>query len=82
MIVNKIQYNASKIDEALIRLNTEKKKATIISGVETNENIIALTFDGLTDRETMKKIFKLMNDTSSKATFLYRVLKRQKTVTL
>lgn len=70
MIVNKIQYNASKeIDEALIRLNTEKKKATIISGVETNENIIALTFDGLTDRETMKEIFKLMNDTSSKATF-------------
>ncbi|MDK2942473.1 MAG: peptidoglycan-N-acetylglucosamine deacetylase [Acetobacterium sp.] len=70
MIVNKIQYDASKeIDDALTRLSNDRQKADIIVGTETNNGVIALTFDGLSDRETMDKIIVLLNENKMNGTF-------------
>lgn len=68
--INKIQYDAtSEIDEANNKLQTDKKKAGIISGTGTNENVVALTFDGLTDESTMEKIVNMLSEYNMKGTF-------------
>ncbi|CQR74893.1 Peptidoglycan-N-acetylmuramic acid deacetylase PdaA precursor [Sporomusa ovata DSM 2662] len=63
-------YNADKeVAQALAQLEKSQEKATIVTGVPGSSRQIALTFDGLTDRNTMQQILVLLKKYNSKATF-------------
>lgn len=70
IIINeKNKYDASKeVSEALSLLNSSKK-AEIITNVKTSDNIVALSFEGMTDANTMNAIVNLLDEYGVKATF-------------
>ena len=65
----KNKYDASEeIKDALNLLNSSEK-AEIITNVKTSSNIVALSFEGMTDATTMEKIVDLLDEYGIKATF-------------
>ncbi|WP_094605561.1 hypothetical protein SPSIL_012900 [Sporomusa silvacetica DSM 10669] len=63
-------YNADEeVAQALAQLEKSQEKATIVTGVPGSSRQIALTFDGLTDRNTVQQILVLLEKYNSKATF-------------
>lgn len=63
-------YNADKeIAQAMQEIKSSGEKATVIVHKNSNERVIALTFDGLTDRTTIRKLLNLLKKYDSKATF-------------
>lgn len=59
-------YNSS---HALEKLKSENGKASIIDRFQSDDNIIALTFDGMTDTEDMIKIKDILNKYNVEASF-------------
>lgn len=69
IINNKSIYNASEeIKEALAAVDANKK-VEIISNVDSPLNMVAVSFDGLSNKDTMLKITDLLKRYGVKATF-------------
>ncbi len=68
-IVKKKKYDASYEIEEAKKIYDINKKAQIIENINTDSNSIALTFDGLSDKETTFQILDLLNRYKLKATF-------------
>ncbi|MTK11399.1 MAG: polysaccharide deacetylase family protein, partial [Clostridiaceae bacterium] len=69
VINKKSNYDASEeIKKALNSLNSNKK-ADFITNVDTSSNIVALSFEGLSDKDTMDKIVHMLDEHGIKATF-------------
>lgn len=67
---NKDRYEASDlIKKSMSALKKEGKSAKVISDVITTKKVAALTFKGLSDRNTNKKIIDLMSSHNRKGTF-------------
>ncbi len=63
-------YNAdAQIAQALEQMKNSKDRATVITSSDSGQRIIALTFDGLTDRTTVQQILDLLKKYNAKATF-------------
>ncbi|MGC7873054.1 polysaccharide deacetylase family protein [Desulfosporosinus sp. SYSU MS00001] len=64
------QYNAdSEIEKSLRNLSKNGYKAEEISGVNTGENVTAITFEGMVDQKTTKKLLALLKSYDVKSTF-------------
>lgn len=75
IINSRSNYDSSQeIKYALNSLNTEKK-AKVLTDVETESNIVALSFESIDDKETMENILKLLNEYEIKATFFVSGIK-------
>lgn len=68
-IVKKKKYDASYEIEEAKKIYDINKKAQIIENINTDSNSIALTFEGLSDKETTFEILDLLNKYNLKATF-------------
>ncbi|AKN29833.1 polysaccharide deacetylase [Clostridium carboxidivorans P7] len=69
IISKKSKYDASEeIKKALSSLNNSKK-ADVITNVDASANVVSLSFDGLSDKDTMNKIVTMLNEHGIKATF-------------
>lgn len=69
-------YDAEKeINAALKKLEIQREESFVIKEIDTDENIIAITFDGITDKQTMEGILSLLSDYDSKATFFVPAIK-------
>ncbi len=68
-INEKNKYDASKEIKDALKLLSSNKKAEIITNVKPSSNVIALSFEGITDADTMKKIVDLLDEYGMKATF-------------
>lgn len=68
-IVKKKKYDASYEIEEAKKIYDINKKAQIIENINTDSNSIALTFEGLSDKETTFEILDLLNRYKLKATF-------------
>lgn len=63
------RYDATnEINKAMKRLK-ENKKAEIVSDIKTLENMVSLTFSGLSDPKSNEKIIDLLSKYNRKATF-------------
>lgn len=68
-INKKGKYDASKeIKEALSLLNSNKE-ADVITNAQTSSNIVSLSFEGLSNKDTMNKIIDMLDKYGIKATF-------------
>ncbi|WP_097028452.1 polysaccharide deacetylase family protein [Clostridium peptidivorans] len=68
-INKKGKYDASKeIKEALNLLNSNKE-ADVITNAHTSSNIVSLSFEGLSNKDTMNKIIDMLDKYGIKATF-------------
>ncbi len=64
------KYSATKeIDLALEKLKKQRQKAHELSGVNAEEKVVAITFDDLTDYQTMEALLRLLDSYSARATF-------------
>ncbi|WP_297419800.1 polysaccharide deacetylase family protein [Clostridium sp.] len=65
----KSKYDASK--EIGVALNSfdSSKKAKLITNVSTLSNVVSLSFEGISDRDTMQKITEMLDKYGIKATF-------------
>lgn len=64
-----VKYDASsQVIQALAQLD-EQKKAEILTGVTTTQNIVALTFDGFALPSTIDKTLQLLKTYNTHATF-------------
>ncbi|MFU7517081.1 polysaccharide deacetylase family protein [Clostridium sp. HCS.1] len=68
-IVKKKKYDASYEIEEAKKIYDINKKAEIIENINTDSSSIALTFEGLSDKETTFQILDLLNSYKIKATF-------------
>lgn len=70
--VNKTQETDERdlIEDVLQRGKKHGKKPEIISDTKIGENVFALTFKGLSHRDTNEEILNLLSDSKSKFTFL------------
>ncbi|MBU2701939.1 peptidoglycan/xylan/chitin deacetylase (PgdA/CDA1 family) [Sporomusaceae bacterium BoRhaA] len=63
-------YNAdAEIIQALGQMKNSQEKATVITHSNSGQRVIALTFDGLTDRTIVQQILDLLKKYHAKATF-------------
>jgi peptidoglycan-N-acetylglucosamine deacetylase len=63
-------YNAdAEIVQALGQMKNSQEKATVITHSNSGQRVIALTFDGLTDRTVVQQILDLLKKYHAKATF-------------
>lgn len=64
------KYTAAKeIALAFENLKGQRQEASVIEGINTKEKVVAITFDDLTDDQTMEKILELLDSYSAKVTF-------------
>lgn len=64
-------YNADEeVSQALEQLKNNPETAMILTGSKSSSRQIALTFDGLTDRNTIQQIIALLQRYNGRATFL------------
>ena len=68
-INKKDKYDASYETKKAIKKYNINKKAKVIKDVDTKSNIIALTFEGIKDKETTEEILDLLDLYDVKATF-------------
>lgn len=70
LVINKkSKYDASvEINQALNILNSSKK-AQVITNINTSSNIVALSFERLSNKDTMDKIIHTLDEYGIKATF-------------
>jgi peptidoglycan/xylan/chitin deacetylase (PgdA/CDA1 family) len=63
-------YNADdEVTQALERMKNSSEKANVIVKGNSGQRLIALTFDGLTERTTVQRILDLLKKYDAKATF-------------
>lgn len=63
-------YNAdSEIKASLENLENGTAKAGLTEGVDTAEKVVALTFEGMSDRQTTEELLELLNSYGVKAAF-------------
>lgn len=63
-------YNADEeIGHALERIKNSQDKSTVITHADSGRRVVALTFDGLTDRTVLQRILDLLTKYDAKATF-------------
>lgn len=68
-VVKKNKYDTSKeVNDALRRFDITKK-SELITNIDTQSNIISLSFEGINNKDTMKKILELLDRYNVKATF-------------
>lgn len=68
-IIDKSKYDVSEeVNEALRSFNITKK-SEVITNINTQSNIISLSFEGISNKETMGKIVDLLDKYNIKATF-------------
>jgi len=65
----KSKYDASEDIGAALSSLDNSKKAELITNVNSLSNIVSLSFEGLSDRDTMEKITEMLNKYGVKATF-------------
>ncbi|ABX42579.1 polysaccharide deacetylase family protein [Lachnoclostridium phytofermentans] len=63
------KYDANDIIEVAMRKLKEGGSAEVVSNIQTTDKLIALTFQGLSDAETNRKILDLMAEYERKGTF-------------
>ena len=59
----------SKITQALKSIENSNDQATIITNINTSQNKVALTFDGITNHATISEILDLLDKYQAKGTF-------------
>lgn len=70
IIINKkSDYDASKEIKEALKLLDSSKKADIITNINTSSNVVSLSFEGLSNKDTMKKIIDALDKYKIKATF-------------
>jgi len=70
MIINETKkYDASEEIKNALNLLSSSKKAEIITNAKTSSNIVALSFEGMSDATTMGKIVELLDKYDIKANF-------------
>ncbi|EKQ56555.1 MULTISPECIES: polysaccharide deacetylase family protein [unclassified Clostridium] len=70
LILNeKSAYDASKEIGAALNSFDSSNKAKVITNVNTLSNIVSLSFEGISDRDTMQKITEMLDKYGIKATF-------------
>ncbi len=70
MIKNdKNKYDASAEIKDALKLLSSKKQAEVITNAKTSSNVLALSFEGISDANTMGKIVELLNEYGVKANF-------------
>lgn len=62
-------YDASKNIKLALKDYNKDKKAEIISSFDTKENIIAISFEGISNNEITKEVLNLLNKYNVKSTF-------------
>ncbi len=68
-ISKKSNYDASKEIKQALNSFDSSKKADIITNVNTSSNVVALSFEGLCNKDTMDKIIHMLDEYGIKATF-------------
>ncbi|MGK0465459.1 polysaccharide deacetylase family protein [Clostridium sp.] len=68
-IVKKSKYDASKEIKKAINTFSISKKVEVISNINTSSNIVALSFEGLSNKNTIDKIIHMLDQYETKATF-------------
>lgn len=68
-MTNTSLYDASDAVELAKKRLSEENQAKVITDIKTTEKVVALTFQGLSDKETNKKILELMSSYERKGTF-------------
>jgi len=68
-MTNTSLYDASDAVELAKKRLSEENQAKVITNIKTTEKVVALTFQGLSDKETNKKILELMSSYERKGTF-------------
>lgn len=68
-IIKKNRYDASKeVNEALKSFDITKK-SEVITNIDTQSNIVSLSFEGIKNKDTMEKVVNLLDKYNIKATF-------------
>lgn len=68
-IIKKNRYDASKeVNEALKSFDITKK-SEVITNIDTQSNIVSLSFEGIKNKDTMEKVVDLFDKYNIKATF-------------
>lgn len=68
-IIKKNRYDASKeVNEALKSFDITKK-SEVITNIDTQSNIVSLSFEGIKNKDTMEKVVDLLDKYNIKATF-------------
>ncbi|MEG0308998.1 MAG: polysaccharide deacetylase family protein [Clostridium sp.] len=65
----KNKYDASKEIKNSLKLLNSNKRAEVITNVETSAEVVALSFEGMSDAATMERIIELLDVNGIKATF-------------
>lgn len=68
-VVKKNKYDASKEVNEALRSFDITKKSELITNIDTQSNIISLSFEGINNKDTMKKILELLDRYNVKSTF-------------
>ncbi|MCT8978705.1 polysaccharide deacetylase family protein [Clostridium sp. CX1] len=69
VVSKKSNYDASEEIKKALGLLNSGKKAEIITNINSSSNIVSLSFEGLSDRDTMNKIIAMLDEQGIKATF-------------
>jgi peptidoglycan-N-acetylglucosamine deacetylase len=69
IINNKNKYDASEEIKDALKLLSSNKRAEIITNAKTSSNVVALSFEGISDATTMEKIVDLLSEYDVKANF-------------
>lgn len=69
VISKKSNYDASEEIKKALSLLSSSKKADFITNVDASSNVVSLSFEGLSDKDTMNKIIHMLDEHGIKATF-------------
>jgi peptidoglycan/xylan/chitin deacetylase (PgdA/CDA1 family) len=76
MIINeRNKYDASEEIKNALNLFSSSKKAEIITNTKTSSNVVALSFEGMSDVTTMGKIVELLDEYDIKTNFFIQGVK-------
>lgn len=68
-VIKKNRYDASKEVNEALRSFDITKKSEVITNIDTQSNIVSLSFEGIKNKDTMEKVVDLLDKYNIKATF-------------
>lgn len=68
-VIKKNKYDASKEVNESLRSFDITKKSEVITNIDTQSNIVSLSFEGIKNKDTMEKVVDLLDKYNIKATF-------------
>lgn len=68
-VIKKNKYDASKEVNEALRSFDITKKSEVITNIDTQSNIVSLSFEGIKNKDTMEKVVDLLDKYNIKATF-------------